>query len=91
MKAIIVGGGRGWGVFALSKVSNKEVVGVGKYGMMFDWGYKVKEAGVRDIMIIRGKEDMGEVVNVVGRGRDMGVCLRYGVEDEGGGIDEALG
>ncbi|MGG4400617.1 sugar phosphate nucleotidyltransferase [Paenibacillus amylolyticus] len=91
MKAVILAGGTGSRLFPLTKVTNKHLLPVGKYPMIFHSVYKFKEAGLTDIMVITGKEHMGDVVNLLGSGSDIGVSLTYRVQDEAGGIAQALG
>ncbi|MEK4363661.1 sugar phosphate nucleotidyltransferase [Paenibacillus sp. FSL M8-0212] len=91
MKAIILAGGTGSRLFPLTKVTNKHLLPVGKYPMIFHASYKLKQAGLTDIMVITGKEHMGDVVNLLGSGSNMGVSFTYRVQDEAGGIAQALG
>ncbi|MCM3288518.1 sugar phosphate nucleotidyltransferase [Paenibacillus sp. MER 180] len=90
MKGIILAGGTGSRLYPLTKVTNKHLLPVGKYPMIFHSVNKLKQAGIQDILIVTGKEHMGEVVNLLGSGRDMGVCFTYKVQDEAGGIAQAL-
>lgn len=90
MKAIILAGGTGSRLFPLTKVTNKHLLPVGKYPMIFHSIYKLKQAGLNDILIVTGKEHMGDVVNLLGSGREMGVSFTYKVQDEAGGIAQAL-
>lgn len=91
MKAIILAGGTGSRLFPLTKVTNKHLLPVGKYPMVFHSVYKLKQAGLTDILIVTGKEHMGDVVNLLGSGSQMGVDFTYKVQDEAGGIAQALG
>lgn len=90
MKGIILAGGTGTRLYPLTKVTNKHLLPVGKYPMIFYSVHKLKQAGVNDILIVTGKEHMGDVVNLLGSGRDMGVTFTYKVQDEAGGIAQAL-
>ncbi|MCL6601784.1 MAG: NTP transferase domain-containing protein [Paenibacillus sp.] len=90
MKGIILAGGTGSRLYPLTKVTNKHLLPVGKYPMIFHSVFKLKQAGVNDILIVTGKDHMGDVVNLLGSGRDMGVCFTYKVQDEAGGIAQAL-
>ncbi|MFD1139453.1 sugar phosphate nucleotidyltransferase [Paenibacillus urinalis] len=90
MKSIILAGGTGSRLFPLTKVTNKHLLPVGKYPMIFHSVYKLKQAGLNDILIVTGKEHMGDVVNLLGSGREMGVTFTYKVQDEAGGIAQAL-
>ncbi|MDI4650299.1 sugar phosphate nucleotidyltransferase [Cohnella hashimotonis] len=91
MKGIILAGGTGSRLFPLTKVTNKHLLPVGKYPMVFHAVAKLKEAGITDILIVTGKDHMGDVVNLLGSGQEMGVTFTYKVQDEAGGIAQALG
>ncbi|WP_337033115.1 sugar phosphate nucleotidyltransferase [Paenibacillus illinoisensis] len=90
MKGIILAGGTGSRLYPLTKVTNKHLLPVGKYPMIFHSVYKLKGAGIEDILIVTGKEHMGDVVNLLGSGSNMGVTFTYKVQDEAGGIAQAL-
>ncbi|NBW12779.1 MAG: spore coat protein [Caulobacteraceae bacterium] len=91
MKGIILAGGTGSRLFPLTKVTNKHLLPVGKYPMIFYSIDKLKKAGIKEIMIVTGKEHMGAVVQLLGSGRSFGVALTYRVQDQAGGIAQALG
>lgn len=91
MKAIILAGGTGSRLYPLTKVTNKHLLPVGKYPMVFHAVYKLKQAGLTDILLVTGKEHMGDVVSLLGSGSEMGVSFTYKVQDEAGGIAQALG
>lgn len=90
MKGIILAGGTGSRLYPLTKVTNKHLLPVGKYPMIFHAVAKLKEAQINDILIVTGKEHMGDVVNLLGSGKEMGVTFTYKVQDEAGGIAQAL-
>lgn len=90
MKGIILAGGTGTRLYPLTKVTNKHLLPVGKYPMIFHAVYKLKQANIQDILIVTGKEHMGDVVNLLGSGKEMGVTFTYKVQDEAGGIAQAL-
>lgn len=91
MKGVILAGGTGSRLYPLTKVTNKHLLPVGKYPMIFYSIIKLKEAGVLDILVVTGKDHMGDVVNLLGSGSEMGVYFTYKVQDEAGGIAQALG
>lgn len=91
MKGIILAGGTGSRLFPLTKVTNKHLLPVGKYPMIFHAVNKLKKSGIVDILVVTGKEHMGDVVNLLGSGCEMGVTFTYKVQDEAGGIAQALG
>lgn len=59
--------------------------------MIFHAAAKLKEAAIRDILIVTGKDHMGDVVNLLGSGREFGLSFTYKVQDVAGGIAQALG
>lgn len=91
MKGVILAGGTGSRLYPLTKVTNKHLLPVGKYPMIFHSIYKLKEAGIHDILVVTGKDHMGDVVNLLGSGKEQGVYFTYKVQDEPGGIAQALG
>lgn len=90
MKGIILAGGTGSRLYPLTKVTNKHLLPIGKYPMIFHAIAKLKQVDITDILIVTGKEHMGDVVNLLGSGRGMGVTFTYKVQDEAGGIAQAL-
>jgi glucose-1-phosphate thymidylyltransferase len=91
VKGIILAGGTGSRLYPLTKVTNKHLLPVGKYPMIFHSVSRMKEADIKDILIVTGKEHMGDVVNLLGSGREMNLTFTYKVQDEAGGIAQALG
>jgi len=91
MKGVVLAGGTGSRIFPLTKVTNKHLLPVGKCPMIYYPLAKLKEAGISEILIVTGKEHMGEVVNLLGSGNDLGLNLTFKVQDQAGGIAQALG
>ncbi|QXM06344.1 sugar phosphate nucleotidyltransferase [Crassaminicella indica] len=91
MKGIILAGGSGSRLYPLTKVTNKHLLPVGKYPMILYLIAKMKEADITDIMIISGKEHIGALVNLLGSGYEYGVSFTFRIQDQPGGIAQALG
>lgn len=91
MKGVILAGGTGSRLFPLTKVTNKHLLPVGKYPMIYYPIYRLIEAGITEILIVTGKEHMGSVVNLLGSGYELGVEFTYKIQDQPGGIAQALG
>ncbi|MFC4769945.1 sugar phosphate nucleotidyltransferase [Effusibacillus consociatus] len=91
MKGIILAGGTGSRLYPLTKVTNKHLLPVGKYPMIYHAIYKLRQADIKDILIVTGREHMGDVVNLLGSGYEFGVTFTYKVQDQAGGIAQALG
>lgn len=90
LKGIILAGGTGSRLYPLTKVTNKHLLPVGREPMIFHPIRKLLEIGAREIMIVTGTEHMGDVVGLLGSGRELGADFTYRVQDEAGGIAQAL-
>lgn len=91
LRGVVLAGGTGSRLFPLTKVTNKHLLPVGQEPMIFHPVKKLIEAGIREILIVTGTEHMGAVVGLLGSGKDFGCELTYRVQDEAGGIAQALG
>ncbi|MGN4427239.1 sugar phosphate nucleotidyltransferase [Bacillus cereus group sp. MYBK30-1] len=91
MKGIILAGGTGTRLRPLTRIINKHLLPVGPYPMIYWPIKKLKEAGIHDILIITNKHDLGSFITLLGLGEELGVHLTYKIQNEAGGIAEALG
>ncbi len=90
MKGIVLAGGTGSRLFPLTKVTNKHLLPVGRVPMIFHPIAKLIEGGIEEILVVTGTEHMGDVVSLLGSGREIGCKITYKVQDEAGGIAQAL-
>ena len=51
---------------------------------------KLREAGIDQILLIIGKQSAGLFIDYFGSGKDLGVQITYKIQDEAGGIAQAL-
>jgi glucose-1-phosphate thymidylyltransferase len=91
LRGVVLAGGTGSRLFPLTKVTNKHLLPVGQEPMIFHPVKKLIEAGIREILIVTGTDHMGDVVGLLGSGKDFGCEFTYRVQDEAGGIAQALG
>ena len=91
MKGIVLAGGTGSRLYPLTKVTNKHLLPVGKHPMIFYPIFRMKEAGIEEILVVTGREHMGDVVALLGSGSDYGLRFTFKVQDQAGGIAQALG
>ncbi len=91
MKGIVLAGGSGSRLYPLTKVTNKHLLPVGEIPMIYHPIGKLLEAGITEILIVTGLEHMGHVVGLLGSGTRFGCEFSYKVQDEAGGIAQALG
>lgn len=91
MKGIVLAGGTGSRLMPLTKVTNKHLLPVGRKPMIYYPIEKLIEAGCKQILIVTGLDHMGDVVGLLGSGKTFGCQFTYRVQDEAGGIAQALG
>jgi len=91
LKGIVLAGGTGSRLRPLTKVTNKHLLPIGKKPMIFYPIEKLTSIGINEILIVTGVEYMGDVVSLLGSGKDFGCRFTYKVQDEAGGIAQALG
>ena len=91
LRGVILAGGKGTRLGELTKVTNKHLLPVGPYPMVYYPLKKLVGAGVTDILLVSGTEHMGDFIELLSSGREHGCHLTYRVQDEAGGIAQALG
>ena len=90
MKGIILSGGKGTRLYPASKTINKALLPVYDKPMIYYPLNTLKKMGCKDIMIVSGREHCGDILNLLGSGRQFGLRLSYEIQDEAGGIAHAL-
>lgn len=91
MKGIILAGGRGTRLAPLTNLTNKHLLPIGNKQMVLYPLQTLLDAGVRDIMIITGPDYAGHFIDLLGSGKAYNCNISYRIQDESGGIAEALG
>lgn len=91
VKGIVLAGGTGSRLMPLTKVTNKHLLPVGHKPMIYYPIEKLIGSGIEEILVVTGTEHMGNIVSLLGSGREFGCRFTYKVQDEAGGIAEALG
>ena len=90
LKGVVLAGGTCSRLMPLTKVTNKHLLPVGKKPMIFYPIEKLTSIGIEEILIVTGIDHMGDVVNLLGSGKDFGCRFTYKVQDQAGGIAQAL-
>ena len=90
MKGVILAGGTGSRLYPCTKVTNKHLLPIYNKPMIYYPLMTLIHAGIKEIMIISGREHSGDFANLLGSGEEFGVKFTYGVQDKAGGIAEAL-
>lgn len=74
----------------LTKVTNKHLLPVYDKPMIFHPLMKMKEMGIKSVLIVSGKGHAGHFLELLGSGAEFGLRLSYEVQEEAGGIAQAL-
>jgi len=90
MKGIILAGGTGSRLYPLTKVTNKHLLPVYDKPMIYYPLQTLLTAGIKDIMIVSGRGHAGHFLELLGSGADFGARFTYEIQDEAGGIAQAL-
>lgn len=91
LKGVVLAGGTGSRLYPLTKVTNKHLLPVGRYPMIYHPLLRMRRAGIEQVAIVTSPEHMGDVVNLLGSGHGLGLDLTYRVQDRPGGIAQAMG
>lgn len=90
MKGIVLAGGTGSRLRPLTLLTNKHLLPVaGKFMIMYPL-QTLLNAGVKDILIVTGRENCGDFMRLLGSGKDFGCSFTYKIQDDAGGIAQAL-
>jgi len=90
IRGVVLAGGTGSRLRPLTKVTNKHLLPVGEKPMIYYPIEKLTSVGIEEILIVTGVEHMGDVVSLLGSGKDFRCRFTYKVQDEAGGIAQAL-
>jgi len=90
LKGVVLAGGTGSRLMPLTKVTNKHLLPVGQKPMVYYPIEKLTSIGIEEILVVTGIEHMGDVVGLLGSGKAFGCRFTYKVQDEAGGIAQAL-
>src|SRR5512136_2557104 len=91
LRGVVLAGGTGSRLRPLTKVTNKHLLPVGQKPMIYYPIEKLIGVGIEEILIVTGVEHMGDVVGLLGSGKEFRCRFTYKVQDEAGGIAQALG
>jgi len=90
MKGVILAGGTGSRLYPLTKIINKHLLPVGNIPMICHGIEKFREAGIKDVLLVIGKSCAGLYTELLGGGKEWGVNITYKIQEEAGGIAQAL-
>jgi len=91
LKGVILAGGTGSRLYPLTKITNKHLLPVYDKPMIYYPLQTLIDAGLDEIMIVSGRGHAGDFLELLGSGAEFGVHLTYEIQEEAGGIAQALG
>jgi glucose-1-phosphate thymidylyltransferase len=90
MRGVVLAGGNGRRLGDLTEVTNKHLLAVYDKPMVFFPLQTLLDCGIHDILIVSGRDRVGGFLSLLGSGRKFDANFTYRVQDEAGGIAEAL-
>jgi len=100
VKGIVLAGGFGRRLEPLTRVTNKHLLPVGRWPMVYYPLQLLQRAGVREVLIVTGQQHAGQFIDLLGNGRVASrsggdllfdLDLSYKVQVEAGGIAQVVG
>jgi len=91
IKGVILAGGFGKRLGMLTRVTNKHLLPIYDKPMIFYPLQKLLDAGIKEILIVSGPDHSGHFLRLLGSGKEFNVKFTYEIQDEAGGIAQALG
>lgn len=91
MRGILLAGGKGTRLLPATKIINKHLIPILNTPMIMFPLDTLKSFGITDIAIVTGGGHVGGFAEFLGDGSRFGVKLTYFVQEEAGGIAQALG
>jgi glucose-1-phosphate thymidylyltransferase len=99
MKGLICAGGTATRLEELTRVTNKHLLPVGRWPMVYYPLQLLQRVGIREVLLVTGKQHAGAFIDLLGNGRVetragellFDVDLTYKVQVEPGGIAQVVG
>jgi len=90
MKGVVLAGGKGTRLLPLTKVINKSILHIYDKPLIYYPILTLREAGIKDILIISGRGHAGQLLDLLGSGKELGVDLNFDIQEKPKGIAHGL-
>ncbi len=91
LKGVVLAGGSGSRLFPLSLVTNKHLLPVYDRPMIFHPLQALHDMGCREVLVVVGGRSVGDILELLHDGSDMGLSLTYRYQRGALGIAHAIG
>ena len=91
MKGVVLAGGKATRLRPLTKVTNKHLLPIYDKPLIYYPLQAMARAGIRDVLVITNPEHAGHFIQLLGSGREFGLKLAYELQEEAGGLAQAVG
>jgi glucose-1-phosphate thymidylyltransferase len=90
VKGVVLAGGKATRLRPLTKVTNKHLLPIYDRPLIYYPLQAMASAGVRDVLVITNPEHAGHFIQLLGSGREFGLHLAYELQEEAGGLAQAV-
>lgn len=90
MKGIILAGGSGTRLRPLTRVTSKQLLPIYNKPMIYFPIETLRDAGIKDILIIVAPDHAGDFLNLLGSGKEFGCKFTYEIQDKPEGLAQAF-
>lgn len=91
MKGVVLAGGKATRLRPLTKVTNKHLLPIYDKPLIYYPLQAMVRAGIRDVLVITNPEHAGHFVQLLGSGSEFGLKIAYELQEEAGGLAQAVG
>jgi len=91
MKGVVLAGGKATRLRPLTKVTNKHLLPIYDKPLIYYPLQAMARAGVSEVLVITNPEHAGHFIQLLGSGREFGLKIAYELQEEAGGLAQAVG
>jgi glucose-1-phosphate thymidylyltransferase len=91
VKGVVLAGGRATRLRPLTKVTNKHLLPIYDRPLIYYPLQAMSRAGIHEVLVITNPEHAGHFIQLLGSGSEFGLKLAYELQEEAGGLAQAVG